>query len=328
MFALSRILSTFRTILCGLAVMIGGLSASSAMAGDELAVYHIGNSLTGDLVSVFPKLASKEAKADGRDYRWGLHFRPATSLFFMYRNPLDAKTASIVATGDQGHRWKKAADEGFMPWTKALPGNYWDVVTLQVWQDDAKATLKDDTETVNAIIAATRVRADNASTRFFIYAPWTMARFNEPESFKNAFTAPTPDDPKTPGVATRDYFRHVCDAVQKTNPDVALIPSGEVLLALDEKMRAGRFEQFTSVQQLHRDVIHLNSIGCNVTAWTAYAVIFKKSPVGLPNDPHPGKEYPPFKNVVEGSPADLKLMQETVWEVVMSAELRSRTKVQ
>ncbi len=27
---------------------------------------------------------------------------------------------------------------------------------------------------------------------------------------------------------TRDYFRHVTDAVRKTHPDVALIPSGEV----------------------------------------------------------------------------------------------------
>lgn len=303
-----------------------GILGSSAMAADELAVYHVGNSLTGDLVAVFPKLAAKEAKAAGKDYRWGMHFRPATSLFFMYRNPLDPKTESNMSSGEQG-RWKKAGDQGFTPWTSALPDNHWDVVTLQIWQDDAKATLSDDTETVNALIAATRARPDNAATRFFIYAPWTVVEFNQPESFKAAFGAPTANDAGTLGVATRDYFRHVCDAVQRRNPDVALIPSGEVLLALDEKMRAGMFEHFTSVRQLHRDVIHLNSIGFNVTAWTAYAVIFKKSPVGLPNDPHPGEDYPPFKNEVDIPPADMKRMQETVWEVVTSSELRGRTKL-
>jgi len=78
---------------------------------------------------------------------------------------------------------------------------------------------------------------------------------------------------------------------------------------------------------LHRDVIHLNSIGQNVTAWTAYAVIFKRSPVGLPYDSHVEKDYPPFKSVVEVSPADLKLIQETVWGVVTSPELSPYTLV-
>ena len=176
------------------------------MAGDELAAYHVGNSLTGDLMAVLPKLAAGEAKAAGKDYRWGMHFRPATSLFFMYHTPLDPKTESNMSAGEHG-RWKKARDDGFVPWSSALPGYRWDVVTPQVWQDDAKATLNDDTETVNAFIAATRAQPDNAATRFFIYAPWTVVEFDRPESFKTAFTTPTANDPKTLGVATRDYFR-------------------------------------------------------------------------------------------------------------------------
>jgi hypothetical protein len=328
MFKLSQLSSMIWTGLLSLALTTCCLAQAAPSSANEFAVYHIGNSLTGDLISEFPKIAAPIEKASGRDYRWGVHFRPATSLFFMFHNPNDPKTASITAKGTEGHSWKTPAGKGFVPWTEALPGNRWDVVTLQVWQDDAKATLKGDTDAVNAIIAATRGRADNASTRFFVYAPWTVAKFDEFDSFKNAFLAPTPNDPGTLGVATRDYFRHVVDSVRKTNPDVAMIPAGEVFIALDVKMRAGKFEHFTSIQQLHRDVIHLNSIGQNIAAWTAYAVIYKKSPVGLPNDIHPSKDYPPFKNVMEVSPADLKLIQETVWEVVTSPEVRGYTNIE
>lgn len=313
----------FRVATC---FLVFGAMAVFAVAGDVTA-YHIGNSLTGDLTVEFPAVAESYEKAQGNTYLWALHFRPATSLTFMYSHPNDPKTASINSLKGGNHVWQQTDKPGFLPWTKALPEHHWDIVTLQVWQDDDKATLKRDTEAVNGIIAATRQRADNATTRFFIYAPWTVSKFNELDSFTKAYTAPTAKDPDTLGVATRDYFRHVVDSVRKTNPDVALIPAGEVFVALDSKMRAGKFEHFTSVQQLHRDVIHLNSIGKNVAAWTAYAVIFKKSPVGLPNDIHADKEYPPFKNVTEVSPADLKLIQETIWELVTSPDLRGYTHV-
>jgi hypothetical protein len=40
------------------------------------------------------------------------------------------------------------------------------------------------------------------------------------------------------------------------------------------------------------------------------------------------KDYPPFKSVVEVSSGDLKLIQETVWDVVTSPELSAYTKIQ
>ncbi|HEX4142806.1 MAG TPA: DUF4886 domain-containing protein [Pirellulales bacterium] len=295
-------------------------------AAGEFSIYLVGNSLTGDLISQFPKIATPYEEAQGKTFRWGLHFRGATSLSFMYANPEAPKTSSTKATNTEGHVWKSAGDEGFVPWTRALPENHWDAVTLQPWQDDSKATLQSDTEAVNGMIAAARARPDNASTRFYLYCPWTDTKYDDLDSFRKAFLTPIPDRPDQLAKPTRDYFRHLADAVHKTHPDVAMIPAGEVHVALDEKMQAGKFEHFTSVRDLHRDVIHLNGLGANVAAWTAYAVIFQKSPVGLPaHGLQNGSNQPPFKSVTEISPADLKLMQETVWEVVTSPELRGYT---
>ncbi|MCX7007238.1 MAG: hypothetical protein NTY53_08310 [Kiritimatiellaeota bacterium] len=314
------------------AALAFGAMIVSAAAG-EFSVYHVGNSLTGDLTSKFPKLVTQYEQEQGNTYVWGLHFRAATSLTFIHAHPTDPKSSSCAGIGEKAtsHSNKPGAPDKngpFVPWTVSLPGHHWDAVTLQVWQDNDKATLKRDTEAVNDMIKITRTRPDNATTRFFIYAPWTVSKYGVLDSFSKAYLTPTPDDPDQLGMATRDYFRHVTGAVHKTNPEVALIPAGEVFLALDEKMRAGKFEGLASVQQLHRDQIHLNSIGKNIAAWTAYAVIFKKCPVGLPNNSHlKDSLVPPFQNVAEVSPADLKLIQETIWEVVSSPGLRPYTLV-
>ena len=318
---------------CDLAAALAcGAMIVSAAAG-EFSMYHVGNSLTGDLTSKLPKLVTQYEQEQGNTYVWGMHFRAATSLTFIHANPTDPKSSSCAGIGEKAtsHSNKPGAPDKngpFVPWTVALPGQHWDAVTLQVWQDNDKATLQRDTEAVNDMIKVTRTRPDNAGTRFFIYAPWTVSKYGALDSFSKAYLTPTPDAPDQLGAATRDYFRHVTDAVHKTNLEVALIPAGEVFLALDEKMRAGKFEGLNSVQQLHRDQIHLNSIGKNIAAWTAYAVIFKKSPVGLPNNSHlKDSLVPPFQNVAEVSPADLKLIQETIWEVVAAPELRPYTLV-
>ena len=321
--------------LIGMAVVVGGWALTSwvvaqttAPAAAPFAVYHVGNSLTGDLLTEFRTIAAAHVQeTQDQFYRWGVHFRPATALSFIHDYPTAPQSSSVLAKNAKNYAWKQVGTPDFVPWTAALPGNHWDVVTLQPWQDDSKATLKSDTAAINDMIAQTRKRPDNAHTRFFIYGPWTVSKFNEFDSFSKAFLTPTPNTPAQLATPTRDYFRHVTAAVRQSNPQVALIPTGEVMVALDLKMRAGKFEHFTSVQQLHRDVIHLNSAGQNVTAWTAYATIFKKSPVGLSNTPHKDQDYPPFQNVMEISPADLKLIQETIWEVVTAPDLCKYTNV-
>jgi hypothetical protein len=77
------------------------------------------------------------------------------------------------------------------------------------------------------------------------------------------------------------------------------------------KVRAGQFQGFNSIRQLHRDTVHLNSVGQNVASWTADATIFRESSVGLQNDALDNATVSPFTNVTAISPADLLLMQQT-----------------
>ena len=300
--------------------------STTPAAKSELAVYHVGNSLTGDLWGNFSKIVTDRQKELGNSYCWQAHYRGATCLTYMFKNPEGPRTQSIGMLAD--YVWKNVGTAGFVPWTTALPGRHWDIVTLQPWQDDSRATLATEAEAINGMIAAARTRADNATTRFVIYAAWANTPFDNLNGFRDNFSKPTPNSPDQLMEATRDCFRHLTDEVRRTNPAVTMIPAGEVFLALDKKMQAGKFENFTSIRQLHRDVIHLNSAGCNVVAWTAYAVLFQKSPVGLPNNQTPSIDYPPFRNVMEMSPADQKLIQETIWETVTSPELRGYTGVQ
>jgi hypothetical protein len=184
---------------------------------------------------------------------------------------------------------------------------------MQPSRDSSMPTnLATDTAAINGMIAATRTRADNADTRFYIYAAWPPVKYGEPDSYQRLYLAPEHDG----SLPTRKFIADLADSVRKTNPSVAVIPVGEVLYALDEKMRAGKFAGFSSIQQLHRDAVHLNSVGENVAAWTAYATIFKKSPVGLPNETRGNGTVAPFTNVTALSPADMELMQQTIWDVV------------
>ena len=131
-------------------ILAVGVVASSVHAAD-FSVYHMGNSLTGDLLSKFRLVATSHINAHGHDYKWGAHIRTAHGITLMHVNPLDPGTGSIMAT-NANYTWGSIDKGTFVPWTKSLPGNHWDVVTLQPWPDRTKPTLKTDTEAINAII--------------------------------------------------------------------------------------------------------------------------------------------------------------------------------
>lgn len=290
--------------------------ASSGMA-ETFSAYHVGNSLSCDMYIAFRKTATAYQASKGDTYSWGFHFRNGTGITWMYANPTPPPAANGKIDPTRSAVGQTAVslwpDSNLVPWPKALPGNHWDVVTVQPFHDTQVSTdLATDKAAINGMIAAAKTRADNASTRFFIYAAWPAVKYGDLESYKNAYLATNMDG----SMPTRKYITTLADSVRQTHPDVAVIPVGEVLYALDEMMKTGKFQNFTSIQQLHRDPIHLNSIGENVAAWTAYATIFKQSPVGLPNDTRANGLAAPFTNVTDVSPADLHLMQQTIWAVV------------
>ncbi|MDD5675335.1 MAG: Ig-like domain-containing protein, partial [Chitinivibrionales bacterium] len=282
-------------------------TAVSAVAG-TFATYHIGNSLTQDLMTDFPNVATRYEATLGNGYADGWIFNPSTSLDYLYSNP-NVYAATLPAS---------------TPWTTAVPGNRWDIITMQPYPQNEAGTqgrnwLIDNINAVNGIIDTAKKNSANASTRFFIYAPWDRTFAGDLTFFSRTYTAATinqsaPDN--TPMALSRDVIALFCDRVRMTNPGVCVIPVGEVFFKLDSMMQKGDFDNFTTINQLHRDDYHCNSAGQNVAAWTAYATIFRKSPVGLQNDIFGNTIGAGYTNVTAIDAHDVLLMQQTIWNVV------------
>lgn len=266
-------------------------------------IYHVGNSLSQDMWGYFPNLAAVHEQNAGSSYAWGFHFRAGTSVTYIYNHPAD--TASNA-------QWAPSA------WNTALPGGKWDAVTLEPFPDtftDSPATLASDTAAINGMIAATKTNPQNSATRFFLYEVWPSVTYADLNSYSNGYLAAAQNISTQPGASSRSYFTYLIRSVHLTNPGVAVIPAGEVFYALDVKMRAGQIPGFTSVRDTHRDGIHLNTIGKNIAAWTVYACVFDKSPVGLPNYSFAAGAAAPFLEVA-ASPEAAAIIQQTVWDVV------------
>lgn len=100
---------------------------------------------------------------------------------------------------------------------------------------------------------------------------------------------------------------------------VYVIPGGQVMAAIVREIDAGRVPGMTRREDLFaigddgkQDTIHLNDKGTYLMSLTHYAVLYGRSPVGLPRD----------LLRADGTPADAptpeaaRVMQEVVWRVV------------
>lgn len=110
--------------------------------------------------------------------------------------------------------------------------------------------------------------------------------------------------------------------LMRAGPDrpVRVIPAGQVMAAFVRAVEsrdgvaglAGREDLFARDENGELDPIHINDLGAYLVALTHYAVLYRRSPVGLPH----------ALTRADGSPAQApgaeaaRLMQETVWSVV------------
>jgi len=112
---------------------------------------------------------------------------------------------------------------------------------------------------------------------------------------------------------------------------LALIPNGDVFLALDKKLRAGQMPGVENVAFFSRDGGHVRAgLPRYTLAATCFAVLFRKHPgvldYSIYNDlknyktenlPQPGYVHQPDLGVLlEITPQRAKLVNDTVWEVV------------
>lgn len=190
-----------------------------------------------------------------------------------------------------------------------------------------------------------------ATDRFYIYATWPQVKRilgSEEKTYAAYWSAPYEGDVHP----SREFFAQLVDGLNERLPDlphpVRMIPAGEVLAVLDEKIRNDElpgveafyervqpyfrkargpkspynpenFQRDAGVLNLYADGVHMNdqphngedsgTIGSYCAAITIHATLTGKSPVGLTVEP-----YEMFD--AEADAELIRAIQETVWDVV------------
>lgn len=283
--------------------VVGAVVAYAPLQAADLAVYHIGNSLSQDMWYALPPLATQFVKAQGgKTYDWGFHFRPSTGISYLVHHPDAEGTSSKVG-----------------PWTSALSQRHWDVVTMQPYFPTAgePSTLASDSAAMQVLIQETRKNPANSTTRFFLYAAWPAVAVDDPGSYAKSYLVQTRKAADQTSSLARTYIQDLATAVSAIEP-ITVIPVGEVLYVIDQQMQAGKIPGFNSVIQLHRDPHHLNGLGRQVAAWTTYAVLFNQSPVGLPWQDLKGSATAPFADpgIKDLQSDTVATLQRVIWDVV------------
>jgi hypothetical protein len=164
-------------------------------------------------------------------------------------------------------------------WVNALDRYKWDVVTLEPF-DQAITGRTGDAANISNFI--NRIKARNTNAQVYLYETWPTfegTTLNYHDWWRSAY-----DGMNDRTVRSRDYFNHLVAAVNSAGPmrkRVGVLPVGEVLFELNERMHAGMIPGYTDISQFYADGIHLNLLGSYTAAVTWYATIFNDDPHGL-----------------------------------------------
>ena len=150
---------------------------------------------------------------------------------------------------------------------------------------------------------AAKAEAANPEIRLYLYETWHALDVEE------GWLARLDSD------LAKNWEGEIIDralATGKVKGPIYVIPGGQVMAAVVRAAEAGEIEGLTSRSDLFQDQIHFNSLGAYLMALTHYAVLYGRSPVGLPNDLVDAKG----ESVPMPSETAARAMQEIVWEVV------------
>lgn len=94
--------------------------------------------------------------------------------------------------------------------------------------------------------------------------------------------------------------------------DIYVIPGGQVMAKVVRAAEAGKIADITDRRAFFTDDIHLNDLGNWLIAMTHFAVLYHRSPVGLPAQLTRADGTPATPPTAQAA----RLMQELVWQVV------------
>lgn len=330
---------------------LGPVSAAEpeAKGPSSLRVYYFGNSLTENTMPPFHPLL-----AQGAGKRW--------------------ETASLIAGGAPLFHLADQLDQdqwsyGARAKTRLL-GQPWDAITLQpaTWIGlrrtgaETGGWVKDPTKEVGDLASASRIidtfLGVNPRGKVFIFSPWPgmsggqqgpggqmqmspaeRASFDYPAAWLKKYDAAARWQGNT--FSTRDYHSQLFEALKEKYPKLwtsgrlAMIPSGDVYLALDEKLKAAKLPGITGIASFYTDVIHQRSgLPRYTSAAIFYATMFQSDPAKLDWRAYANPElykrtndnpdatrrfFVNLKDLGEHLPMtaeNVKLVNDVIWEVV------------
>jgi hypothetical protein len=276
------------------------LFLSGTAHGDDspLRTYFVGNSVTDTIR--YGSLA-KLAKSRGHTLAWGRHMIPGAPLSWLWEHPKD---------GFQ--------QEPFGLYPRALSEHSWDVLSLQPFDRHLDGKDGDLAMAGNFIDLALK---RSPEVQVYVYSRWPRKDKAKDGSlvldykmkWLRKYTGGWDGTEET-----RDYFESVVAGLRKAYEGkakpVLMVPVGDVLLELDERMRVGKVPGFTGIAEVYVDGIHFNNVGSFIVGTTFYATLFREDPRGMAADAYNEKVDPKKDRLIDEKLA--AEIQGAVWTVV------------
>ena len=258
-----------------------------------LNVFHLGHSLVGrDMPAMLAQLAG-EGHTHNSQLGWGTslrqHWEPDEPINgFETENATDAYRDAAEAIGS---------------------GTY-DAIVLTEMVELRDAIKYHDSARYLSLWAE-KAREANPSARVYLYETWH--RLDDSDGWLERI-----DDDLPQLWEERLLIPHLA----RTGGPVHVIPAGQVLASFVRAIESAggvggmsdRTDLFARAQTGAVDQIHLNDLGAYLVALTHYAVLYHRSPVGLPH----ALRRADGSEANAPSPEAARLMQDTVWQVVTS----------
>src|SRR5271157_1592796 len=289
---------TVRRPLCLMTAL--SLFLSVKVFGDDKPsrAYFVGNSVTDTIR--YGSLAEL-AQSRGHTLTWGRDMIPGAPLQWLWEHPKD---------GFQ--------EEPFGLYTRALSEFPWHVLSLQPFDRHLDGKDGDLAMAGNFIDLALKRSPD---LQVYVYSRWPRKDKAKDGSFVLDFKAKWLRK-YTGGwdgtEETKDYFERVVSGLRKAYEGkakpVLMVPVGDVLLELHERMKAGRVPGFNDIAEVYVDGIHFNNVGSYVVATTFYATLFREDPRGMTAEPYNEKLDPKQDRLIDNELA--AAIQDAVWTVV------------
>lgn len=270
-----------RTLTCA---SFYALAIAASAPGITNRIYYIGNSVTDTIR--YDKLAQL-ATNRGHVVLWGRHMIPGAPLEWLWDHPTDGFWESPYGTP-----------------TNALKYYQWDILSLQPFDRQ----LPSDTNYASRYIGISLPH--NSNMQVYIYSRWPRQSNFSPDydgvwnmTYSGGWGAQ---------LESRDFFEKVLLALRpvwtnQLGKTILMVPVGDTLYNLNQKIKAAQVPGFHSITQLYSDGIHFNDTGAYLVGCVYYSTMFKESPVGLPSSPYGLSQSTPIVGII----------QTTAWETVL-----------